>query len=82
MSLRIDFTEVQNLWERPFQLLEYQWRWREGKFDTLGKLGSAHLAVGQHPYKGCFPYWQVGELLKAPAPLTHLSVGIWSPIDR
>ena len=33
-----------------FQLLEYQWRWREGKFDTLGKLGSAHRAVGQHPY--------------------------------
>ena len=34
----------------PFQLLEYQWRWREGKFDTLGKLGSAHRVVGQHPY--------------------------------
>ena len=33
--------------EQAFQLLEYQWR--EGRFDTLGKLGSAHRAVGQHP---------------------------------
>ena len=31
----------------PFQLLEYQWG--EGRFDTLGLLGSAHRAQGQHP---------------------------------
>ena len=37
----------------PFQLLEYQWR--EGKFDTLGKLVSAHHADGLTPYMGGVP---------------------------
>ena len=38
---------------RAFQLLEYQWR--EGKFDTLGKLVSAHRADGLPPYMGGVP---------------------------
>ena len=40
-----DATDLQYL--EPFQLLEYQWG--EGRFDTLGLLGSAHRAQGQHP---------------------------------
>ena len=47
-----------------------------GRFDTLGKLGSAHRAVGQHSYLGCFPFWLVGERRQPPAPLTHRLVGI------
>ena len=39
-----------NLQGRAIQLLEYQW-W-EGKFDTLGKLVSAHRADGLPPYTG------------------------------
>ena len=35
------------LWSPTFQLLEYQWR--EGRFDTLGKLVSARHVNGQHP---------------------------------
>ena len=37
----------------PFQLLEYQWR--ESRFDTLGKLASAHPGGGQHPPGGWVP---------------------------
>ena len=36
---------------RPFQLLEYQWR--EGRFDTLGKLTSAHRAWRHTLHGGC-----------------------------
>ena len=36
-----------------FQLLEYHWQ--EGRFDTLGKLVSAHPGGGQHPTVGCCP---------------------------
>ena len=37
----------------PFQLLEYQWR--ESRFDTLGKLASAHPGGGQHSPGGWVP---------------------------
>ena len=41
------FPNLECLLLRAFQLLEYQWG--EGRFDTLGLLGSAHRAQGQHP---------------------------------
>ena len=41
------------LHSQSFQLLEYQWR--EGRFDTLGKLVSAHPGGGQHPPGGWVP---------------------------
>ena len=48
--------QIQNLGQyqpSPFQLLQYQW-W-EGRFDTLGKLVSAHPGGGQHPAAECCP---------------------------
>ena len=65
----------------PFQLLEYQWR--ESRFDTLGKLASAHPGGGQHPPGGWVPScgWLrcAGGLLPSPKvsrdqiPLSHKS---------
>ena len=50
-----------------FQLLEYQW-W-EGKFDTLGKLVSAHRADGLPPYMGGVPSERGVAAGAPPAPL-------------
>ena len=48
------------MWPQIFQLLKYQWS--EGKFDTLGKSGSAHRAQETPPSKGGVPsgWWEPG----------------------
>ena len=64
----------------PFQLLEYQWG--EGRFDTLGLLGSAHRAQGQPPSEGGIPpggWVGVGSLALALATQTHPLGGIQCP---
>ena len=56
------------MWPQIFQLLKYQWS--EGKFDTLGKSGSAHRAQGTPPSKGSVPSGRWGAVGRLPT-LTH-----------
>ena len=45
-KLSLNSSSLTPLRPSPFQLLEYQWG--EGRFDTLGLLGSAHRALGMY----------------------------------